>query len=100
MATDQEGVLRALLPAVDGARAGRLAAAEGPDARAVDDHRVGVELAGPLERRQQVGVQAAPDAGLLPRPEPAVGRPAGASQFRRDVLPAGAGGRDEPDGPD
>ena len=30
-------------------------------------------------------------------PEPTMGRPAGAAEFRRDILPAGAGGQDEPD---
>jgi hypothetical protein len=33
-------------------------------------------------------------------PEPAVGGAAGAAEFRRDVLPAGAGGEHEPDDPD
>ena len=100
VAVDHQRVLRAGFPAVHGARAGRLAAAEGPHGDAVDDHRVGVELAGPLEQPQQVGVEPVPDAGLLPGPEPAVGGAAGAAEFRRDVLPAGAGGQDEPDDPD
>ena len=34
------------------------------------------------------------------RPQPAVGGPAGAAEFRRDVLPAAAGGQDEPDDPE
>jgi hypothetical protein len=74
--------------AVDGAGAGRLTAAEGSDRDLVDDHRVGIELAGLLQRRQQVGVQLVPDAGLLPGPRPPVRRPAGAAEFRRHVLPA------------
>src|SRR5690349_15948907 len=45
----------------------------------------GSSLARPLQQPQQVGVEAVPDAGLLPRPEPAVGGPAGVAEFRRDV---------------
>ena len=97
---DQQRVLRALFPAVHGAGAGLLAAAEGPHDDAVDDDRVGVELAGLPQQPQQVGVQAVPDAQLLPGPQPAVGGPAGAAHLRRDVLPAAAGGQDEPDDPD
>ena len=73
---------------------------ERPDGHAVDDHRVGVELARLAEQPEQLGVEAVPDPGLLPRPEPAVGGPPGAAEFRRDVLPAGTGGQDEPDHPD
>ena len=45
-------------------------------------------------------MEAVPDPGLLPRPEPAVGGPPGAAEFRRDVFPAGPGGKDGPDHPD
>jgi hypothetical protein len=48
-------MLDAGFPAVNGARASRLAAAEGPHRDAVDDHGVEVELAGPLQGREQIG---------------------------------------------
>ena len=74
-----------------------------PKARTVTPSMItvsGSSLPARLSSRQQVGVEPVPDAGLLPGPEPAVGGPAGAAEFRRDVLPAGAGGQDEPDDPD
>ena len=54
-----------------------------------------VQLVGP--QPQEVRVEAFPDPGLLPGPEPAVGGPAGSAVFRRDVLSAGADGEHEPD---
>ena len=60
----------------------------------------GSSLPACFEQPQQVGVEAVPDAGLLPGPQPAVGGAAGAAQFRRDILPAAAGGQDEPDDPE
>ena len=71
-----------------------------PKARTVTPSMItvsGSSLPALRQQPQQVGVEAVPDAGLLPRPEPAVGGPAGAAEFRRDVLPAGPGGQDEPD---
>jgi hypothetical protein len=97
VAIHQERVLGPLPAAIDRARPGRLAAAEGPGRHAVDDRRVGVQLIGLPQEPQEVGVEPIPDAGLLPGPQPAVGGPAGAAEFRRDILPAGAGGEHEPD---
>src|SRR5262249_3683185 len=92
----QQRVLGALFPAVQGAGAGALAAAEGPDVYGVDDGHVGVELIGLPQQPQQVGVQAVPDAQVLPVPQAAVGSTAGAAQLRGHVLPAAAGDQDEP----
>lgn len=89
-------MLRARFPAVYGTWPGLLAATEGPHGNPVDDHRVGVELAGPLEQPQKVGVEAVPDAGFFAVPKAAVGGAAGAAEFRRDVLATGSGRQDEP----
>ena len=48
----------------------------------------------PDAQPEQVGVEPAPDAGLLPGPEPAMGGAAGAAQLLGHVLPSGAGGQD------
>ena len=53
-----------------------------------------------FRRRQQVGVEPVPDAGLLPGPQPAVRRAAGAAELGRDVLPTGTGRQHEPEDPD
>ena len=58
------------------------------------------ESPGTLQRRQQFGMQAVPDPGLLPGPQASVRRAAGAAGFGLHVLPAGAGGEHEPDDPD
>ena len=71
---DHQRVLGAGSSAVDGAGAGCLNAAEGPDRDAVDDDRIGVELAVPLHEAQQVGTEPVPDAGPHPGPEPDGGR--------------------------
>jgi hypothetical protein len=98
-AIHHQGVLRPLPAAVEGAGAGRLAAAEGPERHPVDDDRVGVELAGPLQRPEQVGVQPGPDAQGFPGPQAAGRRAARTPHLGRDVLPAAAGRQDEPDDP-
>lgn len=87
-AIHHQGMLGALPAAIHGAGAGRLTA-EGTHGDPIDDHRLGIELAGSLQRRQQVGVEAIPDASLLPGAQAAVGGPAGAAQFGRDILQLG-----------
>src|SRR4051812_14307499 len=97
---DHDGVLGAEPAAVHGARAGRRATSKGTDRDAVDDHGVEVELAGPLEQAEQVGLEPVPDPGLLPGSESPMGGAAGAAQLLGDVLPSGAGGQGEPDHPE
>ena len=99
MAVDHERVLRALLLAVDRAGAGRLAAPERPDGHAVDDHRVGVQLArlasgrsNSAWRRSQIPASSHARSrrwAVLPEQPVPPGR-----------LRAGPGGQDEPDHPD
>ena len=94
-----DGEFGARFPAVDGVGAGVVAAAESADDDAVDDGCVRIELVRLAEQREQVGVEAVPDAGLLPGAEAAVGGAARAAEFVGHVLPAVAGGEDEPDDP-
>ena len=65
---------------------------EGPDVRAVHGAVVQVQQVGATQFGQQGGVQAWPDAGLGPVPQPAPGRhPGAAHSLRRDVTPGDTG---------
>ncbi len=97
LAAHQQRVLGPEFPAVHRAGAGALAPAERPHHDPVHDRHVGVELVGPAEQAEQVGVEPVPDARLLPGAEPSVRRPARAPQLVGHVLPPVAGRQHEPD---
>ena len=66
MSVHHKCVFGARSTAVDWAGTGLLTTTECPDNDAIHDHRVGIELAGPLEQMQEIRLQPVPDASLYP----------------------------------
>ena len=67
--------------------------------KTIDDHRIKVKLAFPLQSREQVGMQSIPNSRLLPRSKPAMCGPPRAAEFLRNSLPTVASDQHEPDHP-
>ena len=82
-----ESVLRAQFPAVNGAWASGLAAAEGTDHDAVDDRQIGFKDACVPEQSEEVHVEIVPHPGFVPSPQPSVSGAARASKFEWHVFP-------------
>src|SRR5262249_39608391 len=80
------------------AGAGFLTPAPCPDERAIHSRPRPVNPVRPLQLRQQDLMETLPDAGAIPRLEPAAAATAGAAtHLTRQVLPADAGVQDEHD---
>src|SRR5581483_688516 len=99
MPVDKQGVFGAQFSAVHRAGTGVVAASHCPNAHAIDDRRMRIQLTSFSQQLEPVHVQAVPNAQLFPPPQSAMRRATRAVHFSRHILPATAGAQHKPNDP-